>query len=112
MDRKHPGRPKSFSPSATVEVKQLAGLISRSTMRILDADAIRPWFCRSRIAPRDPDFAPKAARVLDLYGREFAGRRGTGAREGEEVSNNWSVPLDSGRPAPLSGSSRSCDPGQ
>lgn len=25
MDRKHPGRPKSFSPSVTVEVKQLAG---------------------------------------------------------------------------------------
>lgn len=46
--------------------------ISCSTVwRILHHDAIRPWFHRSWIAPRDPDFATKAARVLDLYGRLF-----------------------------------------
>jgi hypothetical protein len=33
----------------------------------LSADAIRPWFYRSWIFPRDPDFAGKAARILDLY---------------------------------------------
>ena len=30
-------------------------------------DAIRPWFHRSWIFPRDPAFAVKARRVLDLY---------------------------------------------
>lgn len=38
-------------------------------------DAIKPWQTRSWIFPRDPDFACKAARVLDLYGRVFAGKR-------------------------------------
>ena len=39
--------------------------------RWLSADAIKPWQHRSWIFPRDPDFGPKAARVLDLYARRF-----------------------------------------
>jgi transposase len=43
--------------------------------RWLDADPIKPWQHRSWIFPRDPDFAAKAGRVLDLYARRFQGRR-------------------------------------
>jgi transposase len=35
--------------------------------RWLAADALKPWQHRSWISVRDPDFAVKAARVLDLY---------------------------------------------
>ena len=35
--------------------------------RWLSQDAIKPWRYRSWIFPRDPDFTPKAGRVLDLY---------------------------------------------
>ena len=46
--------------------------ISASTVRRwLAADAIKPWQHRSWIFPRDPDFATKAARVLDLYERRW-----------------------------------------
>ena len=38
-------------------------------------DAIKPWQHRSWIFPRDPDFATKAARVLDLYARTWQGER-------------------------------------
>jgi hypothetical protein len=42
--------------------------ISASTVRRwLAADALKPWQYRSWIYPRDPDFATKAARALDLY---------------------------------------------
>jgi DDE superfamily endonuclease len=41
----------------------------------LHEDAIRPWQTRSWIFPRDPDFAEKAGRVLDLYDRVFEGKR-------------------------------------
>lgn len=42
--------------------------MSRSTIwRILDRDALKPWRFRSWLFPRDPDFAAKAGRVLDLY---------------------------------------------
>jgi hypothetical protein len=36
-------------------------------MRWLNADALQPWRHRSWIFPRDPYFAEKAGRVLDLY---------------------------------------------
>jgi transposase len=50
----------------------LVEAISSSTVRRwLHAAAIKPWRYRSWIFPRDPDFATKAARVLDLYGRVF-----------------------------------------
>jgi len=46
-----------------------------SVRRWLAADAIKPWRHRSWIFPRDPDFAGKAARVLDLYDRIWDGHR-------------------------------------
>jgi DDE superfamily endonuclease len=59
----------------------IVGKISRSTIwRILQSDALRPWFHRSWIAPRAPDFAAKAAVALDLYARVFDGE-GLGKRE-------------------------------
>jgi DDE superfamily endonuclease len=49
---------------------------SASTIwRWLHDDAIKPWQTRSWIFPRDPDFAWKAGRVLDLYARVFEGKR-------------------------------------
>lgn len=48
----------------------LVASISGSTIwRWLHQDAIRPWYHRSWIFPRDPNSAAKANRVLDLYGR-------------------------------------------
>src|SRR3954471_16518151 len=49
---------------------------SASTIwRWLHDAAIKPWQTRSWIFPRDPHFAEKAGRVLDLYQRAFEGRR-------------------------------------
>ena len=103
-DRSRSGRPPVFTPVQVAEVKELActlpaetgvplsrwsswelateavdrGLapaISASTVRRwLAADAIKPWQHRSWIFPRDPDFATKAARVLDLYARHWDGK--------------------------------------
>jgi hypothetical protein len=48
---------------------------SASTIwRWLSDDAIRPWAWRSWIFPRDPDFAAKAGRILDLYEGRWEGR--------------------------------------
>jgi hypothetical protein len=45
----------------------LVATISGSTIwRWLQEDAIRPWYHRSWIFPRDPGFAVKANRILDL----------------------------------------------
>jgi hypothetical protein len=50
--------------------------ISGTTLwRYLAEDAIRPWAWRSWIFPRDPQFAEKAGRVLDLYERRWQGER-------------------------------------
>lgn len=103
-DRKRSGRPRTFPPLVVAEVKQLAcelpamtgvplsrwscaelarelmlravvATISAATVwRVLDRDAIRPWFHRSWIFPRDPNFAAKAAMALDLYARVFDGQ--------------------------------------
>jgi hypothetical protein len=43
--------------------------------RWLSEDAIRPWQHRTWIFPRDPQFVPKAARILDLYARQWEGKR-------------------------------------
>ncbi len=49
---------------------------SASTIwRWLHDDALKPWQQRSWIFIRDPAFAGKAGRVLDLYQRRFEGRR-------------------------------------
>ena len=103
-DRPRPGRRRIFPAAAEAEVKALAcalpaevgvplarwssaelaaeavsrGLVptvSASTVgRWLAADAIRPWRHHSWIFPRAPDFAVKAARVLDLYARIWHGQ--------------------------------------
>jgi transposase len=102
-DRQRSGRPRVFPAAVVAEVKAMAceppedrgvpqsrwsaadlatqaaaeGLVesvARSTVRRwLDADAIRPWRYRSWIFPRDPGFAVKAGRVLDLYQRIWDG---------------------------------------
>lgn len=73
------GQPLSrWSTTDLVQQVQQSGLvasISGSTLwRWLHEDAIRPWFHRSWIFPRDPDFATKAGRILDLYARQWHGR--------------------------------------
>jgi transposase len=103
-DRRRAGRPRTFSDVAAVEVKAMAcalpaetgvplarwsstelaaeavtrGLVdtvsAATVRRWLTADAIKPWQCRSWIFPRDPDFAAKARRVLDLYDRLWDGQ--------------------------------------
>jgi transposase len=102
-DRPRPGRSPGFTAVQVAEVKALAcelpaasntplarwscpdlaveasrrgvvGSVSPSTVRRwLAADAIKPWQHRSWIFPRDPDFALKASRVLNLYARSFDG---------------------------------------
>jgi transposase len=53
----------------------LVASIGEATIwRWLSEDAIRPWHHRSWIFPRDPDFASKASRVLDLYEGVWEGR--------------------------------------
>jgi hypothetical protein len=52
----------------------VASISGMTIWRWLDEDAIKPWTHRSWIVPRDPDFQPKAARVLDLYAGEWEGR--------------------------------------
>jgi hypothetical protein len=52
----------------------LVAEISGATLwRWLSSDALRPWQHRSWIFPRDPNFAAKAGRVLDLYERIWEG---------------------------------------
>jgi transposase len=104
-DRPRPGRPRVFAAVVTAEVTAIAcelpatrgvplsrwslaelrtevlasGLltaVSTATVRRwLAEDAIKPWQHRSWVFPRDPAFAVKAARVLDLYARSFEGAR-------------------------------------
>jgi len=58
---------------------QQAGLVAtvsgKTVWRWLSEDAIRPWQHRAWLFPRDPDFARKAGRILDLYAGEWEGRR-------------------------------------
>jgi hypothetical protein len=56
---------------AVVEQGIVAKISGTTIWRWLSSDAIKPWQHRSWISPRDPDFGPKAARVLDLYARRF-----------------------------------------
>jgi transposase len=103
-DRPRPGRPRVFAAAVVAEVTAIAcelpatrgvpisrwslaelrteviasGLaaeVSTATVRRwLAQDAIKPWQHRSWVFPRDPDFAAKAAQVLDLYARVFQGQ--------------------------------------
>ncbi len=57
-----------------VMAQGLVAEISGTTLwRWLGEDALRPWRHRSWIFPRDPDFAAKAGRILDLYQRRWQG---------------------------------------
>ncbi len=67
---------------AVVDEGIAASVSGKTIWRWLSADAIKPWKQRSWIFPRDPDFAAKAGRVLDLYARRFDGQPLT---EGEFV---------------------------
>jgi hypothetical protein len=99
-----PGAPGLFPPAQVAEVKALAcelpsergvplsrwssaelareavkrGIVAEisgaTVWRWLSEDAIRPWSYRSWIFPRDPDFARKAGRILDLYEGRWEGR--------------------------------------
>lgn len=102
-DREAGDRP-AFPPSVVISVKALAcelphehglplsrlsipeirreavkrGLVAAvgitTVWRWLSEDAIRPWAHRSWIFPRDPAFAEKAGRVLELYEGSWEGR--------------------------------------
>jgi transposase len=103
-DAPRPGRPRKFPARVVAEVKALAceppagsgkplarwtcpelareaaasgivASVSPSTVRRwLADDAIKPWQHRSWISPRDPHFAVKGGRVLDLYERTWEGQ--------------------------------------
>jgi hypothetical protein len=62
--------------AAAVRQSGIGASISGTTVwRWLSEDAIRPWQHRCWIFPRDPHFAEKAGRILDLYERTWKGRR-------------------------------------
>jgi DDE superfamily endonuclease len=103
MSSPEAGAQPAFPPSVVVEVKALAcelparrgvplarwslaelrrevmahGLVAQisgtTLWRWLSQDALRPWRHRSWIFPRDPAFAAKAGRILDLYERRWQG---------------------------------------
>lgn len=103
-ERPRSGRPRVFLPEVVVQAKALAcelpatlgvplsrlstadivrevqrnGIVAtvsnKTVWRWLHEDAIRPWQHRTWIFPRDPDFAEKAGRILDLYARQWEGR--------------------------------------
>ena len=53
----------------------LVAQLSQTTLwRWLHQDAIQPWRHRCWIFPRDPEFAAKAGRILDLYQRQWQGQ--------------------------------------
>jgi hypothetical protein len=52
----------------------VANISDTTVWRWLHEDAIRPWRYRSWVFPRDPLFAVKAARILDLYHRTWDGQ--------------------------------------
>ena len=58
------------APELAVEAvnRAIVPAVSAATVRRwLAEDALKPWQHRSWIFPRDPDFATKAARAVDLY---------------------------------------------
>src|SRR5437868_9329632 len=67
---------KWSGPDLAREVAARCGLaVSASTIRRwLARDALKPWQHRSWISVRDPQFATRAAPVLDLYAGIWGGR--------------------------------------
>ncbi len=68
-----------FSCADIVREAQQCGIVARisdtTVWRWLHEDAIRPWQHRTWIFPRDPDFALKAGHILDLYAKQWEGKR-------------------------------------
>jgi transposase len=65
-------------PELLAEVIQAAPqekLSASSVLRILAEHPVKPWQYQSWICPRDPDFAAKAAVILDLYQGYYQGQR-------------------------------------
>jgi hypothetical protein len=60
--------------AAVLQSGCVASISGTTIWRWLNEDAIRPWQHRCWIFPRDPHFAEKAGRVLDLYERIWKGR--------------------------------------
>jgi transposase len=50
-------------------------LSASSVLRILAEHPVKPWQYQTWISPRDPDFAAKAAVILDLYQGYYQGTR-------------------------------------
>lgn len=103
QDQPRSGRPPKFTPLEITQIKAIAceqpaklkmplsrfslndvldwvieaeivSEISISTLwRLLHQDAIRPWYYRAWLFPRDPQFVEKAGRVLDLYQGRWEG---------------------------------------
>jgi hypothetical protein len=67
-----------LSTADIVREAQRCGLVAtlsdKTVWRWLHEDAIRPWRYRTWIFPRDPAFAVKAGRILDLYARQWEGQ--------------------------------------
>lgn len=67
-----------LSTADIVREAQRCGIVAtisdKTVWRWLNEDAIRPWQHRCWIFPRDPDFAMKAGRILDLYARQWQGQ--------------------------------------
>lgn len=57
-----------------IEAGIVVDISSPTVARWLTKNALKPWQYRSWIAPRAPDFASKAAVVLDLYARVWDGQ--------------------------------------
>lgn len=68
-----------FSCADIAREAQHCGIVARisdtTVWRWLHQDAIRPWQHRTWLFPRDPDFALKAGRILDLYAKRWQGKR-------------------------------------
>jgi transposase len=65
----------SFTELTREVAKELHPAPSRSTLhRWLQKVHLRPWRSQYWKKPRDPEFGPKAARVLDLYHRVWEGQ--------------------------------------
>jgi len=103
-DRPRSGRPAQFTPAQVAQIKAVAceqpaklelplsrfslgeialwiqqadivAAISVSTVwRLLHQDAIRPWYYRGWLFPRDPAFVTKASVILELYQRRWQGQ--------------------------------------
>jgi transposase len=58
-----------------IKQAEIVPAISASSVwRLLHQDALRPWYYRAWLFPRDADFGTKAGRVLDLYQRIWQGQ--------------------------------------